>query len=178
MGERPSEYKRDEYDWYVEPEWCVRALANLVNFCGGIHDPCCGKGTIPKVLNGTGADKVDRGFFYPPQDFLTDFNMYDNIVTNPPYGIAQTIIEHALDRARYRVAALVQTKFLSSQKRHGLFNRPETERVIIFSRRPSMPPGWMLWEHGEDYRGNGSIDFCWVVWNKEHNGPCITEWTK
>jgi hypothetical protein len=133
-------------------------------------------GTIPKIMRGSGADLVDRGFGYPVRDFFSDTRMYDNIVTNPPYAIAQTIIERALDLSRHKVAALVQTKFLSSQKRHSLFMLRETEKVIMFSRRPSMPPGKMLVEHGEEIRGGGSIDYCWVVWNKEHTGGCKIVW--
>jgi hypothetical protein len=176
MGERPSEYERDIHDWYVEPEWCVTALRNRVDFSGLVHDPCCGMGTIPKIMRGSGADLVDRGFGYPVRNFLEDVRVYDNIVTNPPYGIAQEIIKRALEYSRCKVAALVQTKFLSSQKRHDLFMLRETESVIMFSRRPSMPPGEMLMKHGEEIRGGGSIDYCWVVWNKEHTGGCKISW--
>ena len=181
MGERPSEYIRDENDWYVEPEWCVKALTEHVSIVGTVHDPCCGMGTIPKWFDpySTGADIMDRGYGFPVRDFLTDDIKHDTIVTNPPYGIAQAIIEHALLLAKYQVAALVQTKFLASQKRHGLFTRPEMERVIMFSRRPSMPPGQMLRDHGESIRGGGSIDFCWAVWNKQHDGsPAKIRWAK
>lgn len=176
MGERPSEYIRDVNDWYVEPAWCIEALQERVNFEGNTHDPCCGSGTIPGVLCGTGADLVDRGFGFDVRDYLSDVNVYDNIVTNPPYGIAQQIIEHALGHVRYRVAALVQSKFLASQRRHKLFMRHDMERVIMFSRRPSMPPGGMLQKHGETIRGNGSIDYCWVIWNRYHDDPCTIEW--
>jgi hypothetical protein len=178
MGERPSEYARDDNDWYVEPEWCVEALKARVPLIGGVHDPCCGMGTIPRVMGGTGADLVDRGYGYPQRDFLEDFAAYDNIVTNPPYGIAQQIIEHALKIAKWRVAALVQVKFLASQRRHGLFTRDETEKVLMFSRRPSMPPGEMLRESGESIRGGGSIDFCWVVWCRGNLAPTVLDWVR
>jgi hypothetical protein len=166
MGERPSEYKRDPDDFYVEPAWSVQVLKNRVHFAGDIHDPCCGSGTIPDLMGGTGADLRDRGYGYPVRDYLRDNAHYLNIVTNPPYGIAQKVIEHALDRSLFKVAALVQLKFLASQGRNELFNRPELDKVIILSRRPSMPPGEMLRDHGEKIRGNGSIDFCWVVFDK------------
>jgi hypothetical protein len=178
MGERPSEYVRDDNDWYVEPDWCVEALKVRVPFFGQIHDPCCGMGTIPRVMGGTGADLMDRGYDYPQRDFLKDFAAYDNIVTNPPYGIAQQIIEHALNVAKMRVAALVQVKFLASQRRHGLFTRDDTEKVLMFSKRPSMPPGEMLREHGESVRGGGSIDFCWVIWCRGYAGPTTLQWVK
>lgn len=176
MGERPSEYDRDKNDWYIEPAWCVSALREHCELSGLIHDPCCGIGTIPKMLGATGADITDRGFGYEVQDFLQENRMFDNIVTNPPYNIAQAIIEHALIQTTRRVAALVQLKFLSSQKRYSLFCRPETEKVIMFSRRPSMPPGEMLMKHGENIRGGGSIDFCWIVWSHKHKGDATISW--
>jgi hypothetical protein len=178
MGERPSEYVRDDNDWYVEPVWCVEILKDLVPFVGTIHDPCCGMGTIPRVFNGSGADLVDRSFGYPALDFLTDKCPYDNIITNPPYGTAQKIINHALKLAKERVAALVQVKFLASQKRHGLFADMPTEKVIMLSKRPSMPPGELLQKHGESIRGGGSIDFCWVVWKRGHTGGTQIVWAK
>lgn len=180
MGERKSEYELAEHGWYVEPEWCIKALVERVPFVGQIHDPCCGLGTIPRITGGSGADLIDRGFGFPARDFLTDETIYDNIVTNPPYGkLAQPIIEHALKHTRRYVCALVQTKFLHSQGRHNLFSRDEMERLIMFSRRPSMPPGEVLVKHGESIRGNGSIDFCWAIWNAQGNpGPVTVEWYK
>ena len=176
MGERPSEYTRDENDWYVEPSWCIDALRLSVQFKGSIHDPCCGMGTIPNMLGATGSDLIDRGYGYEQQDFMSDLRAYNNIVTNPPYGIAQSVIEHALKITKNKVAALVQTKFLASQRRHGLFHRREMQKVIMFSRRPSMPPGEMLRTHGESIRGGGSIDFCWCIWDQDHIGSTTIEW--
>lgn len=186
MGERHSKRKRDKNDWYVEPNWAVERLFDKVTFAGHIHDPCCGMGTIVQVAAdygypATGSDKVDRGYGYEKMDFFKrDVDCkFHNIVTNPPYKIASMVIERALNITTGRVAALVQTKFLSSQGRFSLFNNPMMERVIIFSRRPSMPPGKELEKYGESIRGGGSIDFCWMIWN--HNKPtkkaAIVEWT-
>ena len=179
MGERPSEFRRDVNDWYIEPSWAVEALRDRVHFDGWVHDPCCGRGTIPSVIGGSGSDLVDRGYGYPVQDYLQDTRVQDNIITNPPYGIGQKIIEHALAHTKRRVAALMQLRFLATQARNPLFSRQSMEHVIIFSRRPSMPPGKMLQEHGEKIRGGGSIEFCWMVWNNEHTGSKPTiEWAK
>lgn len=127
----------------------------------------------------TGADIRSRAPRWPVQDFFQDLAWNDSVVTNPPYNIAVNIIEHALSHVRVfgYVCALVQAKFLFSQKRKPLFERPEMDRVIIMSRRPSMPPGEALLEHGEKIRGGGSIDFCWAVWRvgKMDGAPTI-EW--
>lgn len=182
MGERHSERDREENDWYVEEPWNVDRLFDAVSFTGKVHDPCCGMGTIVAAARragyiATGSDIVDRGYNFPARDFFTSGNTHDNIVTNPPYKIAQKVIAHALEHARHRVAALVQLKFLAGQRRHPLFTDARTEKVIIFSRRPNMPPGLMLEEHGEEIRGGGSIDYAWVIWktSKAVRGATI-EW--
>jgi hypothetical protein len=185
MGERHSEFEREENDWYVEPDWTVYRLIERVTFVGRIHDPCCGRGTIPEVFTlhtnnaVSGADLVNRGYGYSKINFFEDERMHPNIVTNPPYKIAQRVIEHALKRTDNRVAVLTQIKFLASQGRHKLFTDPRMEKVLIFSRRPSMPTGQMLEEHGEEIRGGGSIDYCWLVWNqsKRKTSPTV-EWLK
>lgn len=176
MGERDSGYTRDGDDWYVEPRWAVEALRNRQLLIGPVHDPCCGMGTIPDVFSGTGSDLVDRGFGYPVRDFLTDTTDYVNIVTNPPYGKAQQIIEHALRHNSGRIAALVQLNFLASQRRYDLYQQGPTEKVLVLSKRPSMPPGKVLQEKGEAIRGNGSIDYCWVIFCQGYHGPVEIDW--
>lgn len=170
MGERHSEYERDDHDWYVEETWNVARLFERVPFDGRIHDPCCGMGTIVKEamrrgFKASGSDIADRGYQFAVGDFFGSTTKHDNIVTNPPYKIALSVIEHALRLARRRVAVLTQIKFLAGQKRYPLFTDPRMEKVIVFSRRPNMPPGKMLREHGESIRGGGSIDYCWLVWD-------------
>lgn len=179
MGERHSEYARDANDWYVEPDWAVQALIDAVRFDRAIHDPCCGCGTIPKIfiMNGipaTGSDIVDRGFGFQADAQKIFYPNETDYVANPPYGIAQSVIEHLLVIASGRVAALVQTKFLSSQRRQKLFQRPDMETVLIFSKRPSMPPGELLMREGEKCRGGGSIDFCWCVWDTRRTFDAAT----
>ena len=186
MAEQHSQYVRAEDDWYVEPEWAVHILLNNLSLINGFHDPCCGLGTIPLAgrshgIKTSGSDLRQRTPGWGCENFLTDTRHYSNIVTNPPYKIALQIIKHALATTvpNGRVCALVQAKFLFSQKRMELFTIPEMERIIILSKRPSMPPGEMLLAHGESIRGNGSIDFLWAIWQvgKIKQPPTI-EWIK
>jgi hypothetical protein len=185
VAERHSTFAREAEDWYVEPAVCFTRLLERVPQLRtyGLHDPCAGLGTIPLAarkagLVATGADLVDRAAgLWVRQDYFTDHRMHDNIVTNPPFNIAAAIIAHALDHTRFRVCAIAQAKFLFSQRRHALFDRVTMERVIVFSRRPSMPTGTMLVERGEACRGGGSLDFCWVVWNVQKVvAGCAVDW--
>jgi hypothetical protein len=59
---------------------------------------------------------------------------------------------------------LAPLKWAASQGRYALFSRPEMERVVILSRRPSIPPGALLQAKGEGIRKGGSIDFAWYLW--------------
>jgi hypothetical protein len=65
MSEGRSAYARTADDWYVEPPWVSERLLDAERFDGGAHDPACGVGTIPGVLQSrglpaSGADIVDR----------------------------------------------------------------------------------------------------------------------
>jgi hypothetical protein len=181
MGTRNSGYERADENWYQEPPGCAQALFGEVLFAGGIHDPCCGKGTIIDValrcgIEATGADIADRdGGRFPRRDFFNDKRSYPNIVFNPPNDkrrglnmLAARLILHGLERVPEGglVAALVTGNFLWAQGRYPLFARPEMELVLILSERPSIPPGEFLERHGEGKRGNGSLDFAWMIFRR------------
>ncbi len=185
MAERESGHARDPFDWYIEPETCVHALFNVVAFDGTIHDPCCGRGTIPGVArhrgySATGSDIVDRADGqFPVVNFLHDDTVRDAICTNPPFKDSVAIIEHAqrIVRPGGVIAILAQSKFLFSQRRIDLFDN--CYKIVILSKRPSMPPGAALAEHGESIRGGGSMDYCWCIWLAGVTGStsCSIDWT-
>ncbi len=185
MGERPSEYDRDGKDFYVDPAWCTEALLREVLFDGPIHDPAAGIGTIVDACREfpvsfgvvTGADIVDRAHGkFKVQDFLKDDHPRKNVITNPPYKLAEAFAYRALMVAQRRVALLVNLKFLASQRRYILFQETPVEHVLVCSQRPSMPPGEWLIKEGEKIRGGGSIDFAWIVWGRGYNGRPDIRW--
>lgn len=181
---RGSGYVRDTHDFYVEDEPCVRSLFEAVPDLrrGYPHDPCCGGGTIPRVaasfgISMTGSDLIDRcAGRYPVRDFLTDTMRYSSIVTNPPYSHAEDVVRHALRLVidGGRIAVIVQEKFLYSQKRRALFAMPECEKILVLSKRPSMPTGKMLAELGEACRGGGAVNYFWAIWRVGKTTPGTT----
>ena len=178
-------YPRDGLDFYVEPPWCVDLLLENEYFFGSVHDPACGSGTIVRRcqdhrLSATGSDIVDRGHhqaecfdFLGPRWYI--INYPDNIICNPPFKLADQFIRRALDVASHKVAMLVQAKFLYSQTRHALFTSTPPARIYHLSARPSMPPGEMFLA-GKIKASGGKLDYCWVVWSKDHKGPTQTHW--
>lgn len=191
MPERPSEYARDENDWYCEPSSTVLALYyKMVGRgmlpSGSFHDPCCGGGNIVDTLASvglltTGSDLVDRANGrFPVVDFLQDDSQRENIICNPPFKLAVEFVEHGLRVVppHGMVAIVAQAKFLYSQGRFPLFHRLDMDCVIHMSRRPSMPPGKLLAEKGESCRGGGSMDYCWAVWRRGRNvAPPVVMWS-
>lgn len=172
-------YERADGDFYCEPAWTVELLADAEPFVGEIWDPCCGSGTIPAVFEARGyrtfaSDIADRG---APAASIGDFLAYhrqaDNIVTNPPFSLAERFITHALKLARLKVPVLVPLSFLAGQRRHALFAANRLARVYVLSKRPSMPPGG----RGIEARG-GKTDYCWIVFDHGHRGPAQIEWLR
>lgn len=184
-GPKPRRnHPADPNDFFIEPEWCVRALLDAERFVGPIWDPACGSGTIVKActargIEAVGSDLVDRGFG-GVQDFLApgfDFVGVQNIVANPPYARAVDFILRALDVADRKVAMIVQEKFLYSGKRHALFAATPLARIYFLSDRPSMPPGDKFLA-GEIEAKGGSVNYCWLVWSHDHQGPPTAHWLR
>jgi hypothetical protein len=178
---RSSGYDRHANDWYVESAGAVDALLNVEQFDGPTLDPACGGGNIPLRFQARGlwcfgSDIIDRGFGQAPVDFLHDHIVpalaeYRNIVTNPPFAIAQQFVERALSLVPGKVAIIQRLAFLEGQERGKLFRRQPPTRVWVFSSRQSMPPG------GTDIPAqNGSVAYCWLVWDRLHVGKTELGW--
>jgi len=177
-------WDRDENDWYVEPKVCSLALFSQEDFSGKVWDPACGMGNILKSasflgLRTLGTDLVNRASACSIQmDFLEyqgglDF---DHIVSNPPFGIAELFVQHALNTIppNGKVAMILPLVWMAgfSTKRDWLPNSP-LAKICPISPRPSMPPGKVI-EAGEK-PGNGTKDFAWFIWQKGHSGKAEIE---
>lgn len=177
-------YDRDDADWYVEPSWAVEALLKAEPFEGATLDPACGCGTIPKAFAARGLqcsayDLRDRGFGRPGFDFLAPGQFvvpFDNVVTNPPYKLAEQFIRTALRITKRKVAVLVQQQFPYSQGRHALFTECPVARLYFLSNRPSMPPGKAI-AAGQKV-GGGKTDYLWIVFEHGHQGAPAAHWLK
>lgn len=192
---KASDYARAADDWYVEPRWCVEQLADALPLIqtSYVWDPCCGLGTIPEVfaerLGGhhrvIATDLVDRGYARFGQVWDATHEgcpgevhpgQRINVVTNPPYALAELIARRMLVLADHRVAILVQLSFLSSRRRRALFAEYPPSDVLILSQRPSMPPGARIEDLGDRAFKGGTVDFCWIVWTKPHDRETRVRW--
>lgn len=176
-------WEREDNEHYVEPSWTSARLFQEEEFTGGIWDPCCGFGTIPREASLAGfahvfaTDLVDRG--YTGLDRAVSFFEFDypcsfftNIVCNPPFNIAKEFALHALTLAD-KVAMIIPTPRLNAAR--WLHDTP-LKTVWLMTPRPSMPPGYVI-AAGEK-PGGGKTDYCWLVWERGFKGTPEMKWLR
>lgn len=157
----------DGADFYPSPPWSVKALLQQEHFMGNILEPCCGDGAISKVFEEFGYsvesfDKFDRGFGEIKDAFELE-DHYSNIVTNPPFAIAEELIHHFMDKFNHKMCMLLRTSFLESGGRYErLFNIKPPTRVHIFAERLSMYPAGQ-----KGVKGGGTTSYAWFVWDND-----------
>lgn len=173
-------WDRDPDDWYVEPFECSMALFDLEEFQGSVWDPSCGLGRILDSAEKAGhtvigSDIVTRGSYC---DFEKDFLSisegeveFDNIVSNPPFNLAEKFVRHGLELLPHggKMAMILPMVWLSgfSTKRDWLPYSP-LRKYFAISPRPSMPPGAVI--QAGVKAGNGTKDFAWFIWEKGYCG--------
>lgn len=172
--------QRSPYDFYPTPKEAFDALynADCENWKNSykILEPCAGDGNLVKFikekepntyiwanefdiahklqLEQSGADE------YSYNDFFTINSQpccYDVVITNPPFSLAQQIIEKVLDEWKPdRTIMLLRLNFLASQKRKEFWQKHLPSRIYVLSKRPSFTG-----------KGTDSQDYAWFIWDNK-----------
>ncbi len=187
-------FPKDPLGFYIEQEWCTDLLLALPYFSliQRALDPTCGSGNTLRAMRRAGIEAIGTdiaprmvdGKRVVQQDFRQLRKLpagVQAIIFNPPYGSgvqAREFIEHALSLGPILVAALVETRFLSSGGRYTFFRDHPPTCIAILSTRPSCPPGEMLLA-GEIKAKGGKQDYCWLIYaNWVKDGRTDTVWLK
>ena len=173
-GERQSE------DFYASDPVAAEWLLRLEDIKGPIWEPCAGQGHLSKVFLSHGyevksTDLVDRGFCESGVNFLdpriTEWN--GSIITNPPFVLAQEIIEKALDiiPEGQKVCMFLRVLFLEGQGRRKLFDKYPPKRVWVTSKR-------IVCAKNGDFASNtgGAQAYAWYIFEKGFKGDTILKW--
>jgi len=167
---------RPENDFYPTPPEATLGLLSRETFTGTIWEPACGDGAISNLLIEKGhqvfsSDLIDRGYGDTGIDFLTSDKKFDNIITNPPYTLAQQFVEHSLSLTTGKVAMLCKLAFLEGGKRKTMFENTPLASVHVFSKRLTMT------RNGIKMKNSGMIAFAWFVWDHDYKGSGpIIQW--
>jgi hypothetical protein len=168
---------RNAHDFYPTPRNATEALLRCEHFDGEIWECACGDGAISRVLEEhhytvKSSDLINRGYGETPVDFLMMPRKHatDNVVTNPPYCLAEEFVTAALHVARRKVAMLCKLAFLEGEKRRRMFETTPLARIHVFSKRITMT------RNGEKMPNGGMIAFAWFVWEHGYKGQPTVQW--
>ena len=128
-----SAQARELNDFYATEPKAMELLLENERFKPSVWECACGQGHLSKVLIANGykvlsTDLVNRGYGISGVNFLTvpkgKLNL-DNtdIITNPPYSLAQDFVEHALDLLPDggKIAMFLKLTFMEGKARKPLF---------------------------------------------------------
>lgn len=166
----------DGPDFYPTPSWATRALLANETFQGRIWECACGDGNMSSVLEEGGnevisSDLYDRGFGTKGVDFTQTSQISDNIITNPPYNLAEDFVHKGVSSSKKKLALLLRLAFLESAKRKlSIFDIYPPSRVWVFSERITFYP------KGAMRKGSGTTAYAWFVWDHDHDGPTQLGW--
>ena len=140
-----SSKNRESEDFYATDPKAVDMLCELERFSPTVFEPACGQGHIADALKRHGysvicMDIVDRGYAGCE---IGDFLKYRlshidvDIVTNPPYKLAQDFVEKSMDVVGdgHKVAMFLKLTFLETAKRREMFVKYPLKTVYVASQR-------------------------------------------
>lgn len=173
--------KNDWIDFYQTPTWCIEKLLEKEKFSKKIWEPCSWSWAISKVLEKNWYDvlstelRTDENVYWLwGKNFLEIENKLDmDIVTNPPYFIAQKFIEHSLDIWWNKVAMLLKLSFLESTWRYDFFKNTPLKKVYVFCKRVNMYPEWQ-----QQPKNSWTIAYAWYIWEKWYEWEPMIDWIK
>lgn len=168
----------DGPDFFPTPAWATLALVDSERFDGEIWECACGDGSMARVLKQAGhqvtaTDLYARGYGENGVDFLNATRTVDNIVTNPPYNVAEAFVAQGMKLARKKFALLLRLAFLEGANRaETIFLKHPPARVWVFSERIT------FYMKGAERSGSGTTAYAWFVWDKDAPPGTELKWLK
>lgn len=105
----------------------------------------------------TASDKTDYGYGEVVDAFAIG-GKHDNIVTNPPYNLAQDMVEHFLSITTGKVAVLLNASWVATAGRTALLRHYPPEMIIVM-------PWRMKYLKSDGSMGTSGFSHYWVVWD-------------
>lgn len=170
-------------DFFPTPPWATRALVNDILLPDGLAapamtcwEPCCGAGHMAIPLAETfqvfasdvhdwgHGDRRDLDFTFAQADDAPW--PVDWVIMNPPFLIAERMLDRALSIARRGVAMFVRLQWLEGGERYRLiFAGPRRPRLLCpFAERVA------IIEHAWDPEASSATAYAWFVWTAGFNG--------
>ena len=180
-----SETEREQHDYYATPPIATELLCKIEIFSKDILEPCCGEGHIAKVLEANGynvesMDLIDRGYGNGGVDFLKYNETVDkDIITNPPYSMAQEFVEHAMEIISdgHKVAMFLKLSFLEGKDRRKMFNKYPPKMIWVSSSRLGCAKNGKFKKSKDGtLKADSAVAYAWFIWEKGFSGNPQIGW--
>ena len=182
--------EREEHDYYATDPWAVYKMKDewwRIGIGGKkIWECACGEGHLSKALEGLGydvrsTDLIDRGYGNR-LDFLTCDEPWDgDIITNPPFKLANEFVEHSMDILAdgCKAAFFLKIQYLETPKRAELFKRCGLRYVVVNSERVCCAKNGEFEQYFKQRDGHyvgGTQLYAWFVFEKGWKGDVQLRW--
>lgn len=174
---------REDLDFYETPSWMTRSLLHFMREIRGgtrILECCSGRDAIANVMRRERGCQVLTNDVDPRHPAMTLCDATEAsywrdhaprsiewVVTNPPFNVAQQILEHAIQHAEVGVAFLLRKTFLEPTEDRGPWLQEHPPTMIIGQPRYSFRG-----------KGNDSVSCDWMIWqrNPPAESPIIIDY--
>ena len=176
-----SKRKRADKDYYATDPIAIDRLLMGAALSNNLWECACGDGSLSKRLEEKGynvysTDLYDWGYGETGIDFLKceEIKKGTDIITNPPYILAQDFIEKALDILPEGQKAFFFLKilFLESKKRRKLYEKGHFKHLYVCSERIACAKDGDFEKHKNDK----AIAFGWYEFEKGYKGQPTISW--
>ncbi len=169
-------------DDFPTPPWATRALMEYIldESCKSMTclEPACGAGHMARALkeyfNSVMAYDVHDYGFGMQSDFTKNhrnIGVFDWVITNPPFRLAEEFVVNSLEIAHIGVAILARTVFIESVGRYNrIFQRTPPTYFAQFVERVPMVKGRL------DPKASTATGYSWIVWDKRRKGNTELKW--
>lgn len=184
---------RESHDYYATPPVAVDMLLEVWQGSGKIWECAAGQGHMSKALqsaklsDGTSMFRVKSTDLIVREDLLTKVTPWDfletktqkplqlDIVTNPPYSLAEEFIRKALEVIEdgYYVCMFLPIRYLEGKKRRKLFDEYPLYKVVISSGRITCA---LNGDFEAPAAKAGAASYAWFIWQKGSKCTPILEW--
>lgn len=178
-----SKDERNKNDFYATPPLAVRQLLEVERFQHRIWEPAYGMGHIGKELEKAGYSVVKSDIInYNDEEdvYVQDFLKCDqpwggDIITNPPYVLAQSFIEKSMELVQdgAKVAMFLKIQLLETKKRYEMFKRYPPKRIYVAVQRFGCTKDGVFNENGNT---GSAVCYCWYIWEKGWHGHPEIHW--
>lgn len=173
-----AKWARKPADLYPTPIDCTYSLlphiAPLLPPNARVWEPACADGQMVRPMQEFGYQVMATdlrpevacghgGVDFLGSDTVYHTQEYDLLATNPPFKAAELFIRRALEVAPV-VVMLLKAQYWNTQNRKKLFRETKPFMELNLTWRPAFL---------EEERGKSPLMDCmWVVWKRDHYGPC------